>query len=1094
MPLFIVDQVEIDTAAREVRLAGQPRPLEPRAFEALVYLIENRGRTVSKQDLLDAVWQGRVVTDSVLTQAIAKCRRVLEDSDSKLIKTVHRVGYRFDGPTMVAPNDQPRDGLPAQTLEVVLAVTGADAHRLASLGRETQPGAETLACESVADAVALAMELQGQDCVGGIGVHAGTVSAGEGAAVENVAAQLALAGLAGQILLSATGFELGRADAAVSKIPQLAWLAHGTYQFAQLDSILSLFEVGVPGSAPMQAPPDQPETHRALADDIILGWRAAPGQPVPGRSHWLLQRCLGEGGFGEAWLAQHEKTHEKRVFKFCYRADRLRSLKREVTLFRLLLESLGDRPDIARILDWNFDEPPYFLESEYTAQGDLRQWIERQGGVAEVAPALRLRLAADTARALAAAHAVGVLHKDVKPANILIRLRDDEPRAALCDFGIGLITDGDALQEHDITQTGITEALAGNVTSVRTGTRRYMAPEVLEGQSATIQADLYSLGVVVYQLAVGNFDQVLAPGWERDIPDEVLRDDIARLVDRDPGRRPGDANLVAEQLETLEARRAALAAERAAAEKAERDRRRRRLLVPAVAATSVIAVALGLLSLRVNQEAKRANAEAARAQAVSSYLTQIFDSANPYQLKGKDLSAKDLLDVGARSLPVNAALAPQARTQLYVTMGRAYAGLMDFEASRAMLLKADEAATSGQQSELKLARLMAWANLSRLEGDLPGARAQLDQALALAPQQDAIARAQVLESRAAVENLDLKHAAAVPLLEEAITLRSQTAPAADVFLLRAKAELAETLTALGQHGQAESLFAQVIESYGEDQPAAIEAQQAYAGLLLRTDRLHEAWVQAHRAYTTAQQHLPVDHPALADAADTLATTLMPQGNFEEAEKLQQAAYQIRQAALGDHPKTAQSVTRLANLYMNTDDYSLARQYFKETFRLNEELYGSENYMSAASLVDYALLLFDFPEAYEEAVASLEQAVDIFDRTLGDQHWATGMAYLYLSRGRYLVQDLPKAEADGARAVTIMNAAYPDGGYRHSLAYLQHAAVRFAQGEVAEAKTAFDEHFPILAEHRDTDAEDYQVALEIYQAINAAAEPQAPARP
>ena len=810
---------------------------------------------------------------------------------------------------------------------------------------------------------------------------------------------------------------------------------------------------------------------------------------MPNRTHWELKRCLGKGGFGEAWLAEHAKTHEQRVFKFCYRADRLRSLQREVTLFRLLLEALGDRPDIARILDWNFDQAPYFVESEYTADGDLNQWMARQGGVGAVPLDVRLKLVADTARALAAAHAVGVLHKDVKPANILIRQPEGElPQAILCDFGIGLITDSDALVEHNITQLGITEALAGNVTTVRTGTRRYMAPEVLEGKNPTIQADIYALGVVLYQLAVSDLERVLAPGWEREIHDEVLCSDIARMVDRDPGRRPGDANVVAEKLIALEARRQARARQLAAEKKQIQERRRRRILIPAVAATTVIAVVMGMLSLRISQEADRANEQAHRAQAVSDYLTGIFDSANPYNLKGKDVSAKDLLDVGARELAVDPALEPGLRAQLYLTMGRAYAGLMDFATARSMLTVADGIAAQHKLTEVELPRLMAWATLARREGTLDDSRRLLDRALVLAENdENPLAVADVLDDRAATENLDLKHAEALPLLEQAVALRTRHLPASDVDLLQSRSELAETLNALSKHHRAAAIFEQVIAAYGDDQPAAIDTLQAYARLLLRTDRLDDAWHYADRAYTSAQKHLPEDHPALADVADTLASTLVPQDKFEEAEALHQSAYRIRQAALGDHPKTAQSVTRLANLYMNTDDYSLARQYFKETFRLNKELYGEDNYMSAASLVDYAMLLFDFPEAYGEAVESLEKATGIFDTTLGDEHWATGMAYLYLSRARYLVQDLPGAEAAGNRAVTVLDAAYPEGGYRHSLAYLQRGAVWFAQGRVNEALAAFDQHFPVLEEHRDPDAEDYQVAAEVYAAIKQAAQ-------
>src|SRR5439155_924024 len=83
--------------------------------------------------------------------------------------------------------------------------------------------------------------------------------------------------------------------------------------------------------------------------------RPAIGLALPSSPHWVVEKKLGEGGFGEVWLARHIKSKAERVFKFCFDAERLRALKREVVLFRLLKEALGDRRDIARVIDWQFD-------------------------------------------------------------------------------------------------------------------------------------------------------------------------------------------------------------------------------------------------------------------------------------------------------------------------------------------------------------------------------------------------------------------------------------------------------------------------------------------------------------------------------------------------------------------------------------------------------------------------------------------------------------------------------------------------------------------------------------------------------------------
>src|SRR3546814_1344110 len=77
---------------------------------------------------------------------------------------------------------------------------------------------------------------------------------------------------------------------------------------------------------------------------------------VPGREHFILDRQLGPAHAGEVWLARHDKTGEPRVYKFSADGEHLAALKREATLYRVLHDTLGERDDIIRVLDWNFDQ------------------------------------------------------------------------------------------------------------------------------------------------------------------------------------------------------------------------------------------------------------------------------------------------------------------------------------------------------------------------------------------------------------------------------------------------------------------------------------------------------------------------------------------------------------------------------------------------------------------------------------------------------------------------------------------------------------------------------------------------------------------
>lgn len=397
----------------------------------------------------------------------------------------------------------------------------------------------------------------------------------EGLAKPTAARTMSLA-KANQTLLTRSAFDQARGEplADLAHESRLRWLAHGPYHFKGVQDPIEIFEVGAEGFAPLAVPPDTVKAKRAVhaADEHVLGWRPAPGQEVARRPHWILRAKLGEGGFGEVWLAVHRQTEEKRVFKFCFDADRLRGLQREVTLFRLLKETLGNRADIARILDWEFDEAPYFLEAEYTEGGNLAEWALERGGIATVPISTRLELMAEVAEALSAAHSVGVLHKDVKPTNVLVQTVAGAPRIRLTDFGIGTVLDSAALLARGITLAGITQVRPDSDYSWSAGTQMYMAPELQEGKPATVQADIYALGVMLYQVVVADLTRALGVGWERDVDDELLREDIAACVDGSPRRRLASAQELADRLRHVDERRAKRTAERLEREKVEADR------------------------------------------------------------------------------------------------------------------------------------------------------------------------------------------------------------------------------------------------------------------------------------------------------------------------------------------------------------------------------------------------------------------------------------------------------------------------------------------------------------------------------------------
>jgi formylglycine-generating enzyme required for sulfatase activity/dienelactone hydrolase len=159
----------------------------------------------------------------------------------------------------------------------------------------------------------------------------------------------------------------------------------------------------------------------------------------------------------------------------------------------------------------------------------------------------------------------------------------------LADFGIGLVTSREALEVPGVTVAGLTEALLSS-SETGAGTRLYMAPEVMEGRVATPLSDVYSLGVILYQIVAADFGRALGTGWERDIADPLLREDIASCVDRDPTKRVAGPTELGARLRALPKRRARTRAAQG---------RRRSLRIGAAAALALLLAAGGWWGFRL---------------------------------------------------------------------------------------------------------------------------------------------------------------------------------------------------------------------------------------------------------------------------------------------------------------------------------------------------------------------------------------------------------------------------------------------------------------------------------------------------------------
>ncbi len=449
----------------------------------------------------------------------------------------------------------------------------------------------------------------------------------------------------------------------------------------------------------------------------LAGLSFRPGEPVTGRDQWKLSRRLDLSPSSEVWLAEHIKTREPRVFKFAADGLRLRALKREVTLARVLREALGERAHFVRIHEWNFDQAPYWLESEYGGL-DLIGWSEQQGGLGTVALSERMDLLAAIAEAVGEAHGAGVLHKDLKPANVLVSTRADGSRQIkVADFGSGRLL-GDELDALSITRLGFTQATAAELDPIA-GTPLYIAPEVLAGGGATAAADVYALGVMLYQMIVGDFRKPMAPGWEADVDDELLREDIAAAAAGAPTRRLQSAAEMADRLRQLAARRAdrqqtntLLARSRTAEAVLLRARARRPWLIVAVGTLIAALVVSTGFYLRADESAALAREQAGITQVVNDFLIRdLMSTADPRYSESNQISLINAVRKASLRIDERFGTQPGLAAQLHLTVAQALATVGEPQDAREAFDRACPALQSQARIDCEIARIRLLSKL-----------------------------------------------------------------------------------------------------------------------------------------------------------------------------------------------------------------------------------------------------------------------------------------------------------------------------------------------------------------------------------------------
>jgi len=652
----------------------------------------------------------------------------------------------------------------------------------------------------------------------------------------------------------------------------------------------------------------------AVGRHFASGLALEEGTAVARRENFLLVSRLGQSPHHEVWLARHAKTGERRVYKFSADGEGLAALKREATLARVLQESLGERTDFVRVLDWNFDARPFFLECEYAGVNLLEWAAQHLWGLAR---GDRLNLFLQVGQAVAAAHSVGVLHKDLKPANLLIsEAVGGGWRVRVTDFGSARLLEPERLQQLGITQLGLT-VTQGVMSDVGAATPQYVAPERLAGGAATVQSDVYALGILLYQLIVGDLRRPLVSGWEREIGNEFLREDIAAATDGDPALRIPTVDEFIGRLKHLDERkekRLEEAASRARAARAAQEllrvRERRPWLVAVLAALSLGLLSTSWMLVSLTRAHHETEAARGRAEAIATFLNEdVLGAADP-SAPGttRETSIREALERAERRLDSRFTGDPVTRASIELALGRAYYGQNDYAKAEGL----QRSAVAGLEKQL------GPRNESTLEAKYYlvrtlDMRARYPEAEALLAQADHDAAYRIrtpstlallaLWTRGGTALMQIHPERALPAYEEAERVRAIVAPRDVLWLLRIRGDLAWCYVRSNRSAAAIEILRPLMDAFYSPERVGVQdwtkAHLQYGLALSNLGRYAEAEGVMRGVIDETTRVIGPESYLAALAWNHLSAVDQAEGHWSQAIEAEEHSFSITRKSLGD---------------------------------------------------------------------------------------------------------------------------------------------------------------------------------------------------
>ncbi|GAB5533924.1 MAG: serine/threonine-protein kinase [Rubricoccaceae bacterium] len=748
--------------------------------------------------------------------------------------------------------------------------------------------------------------------------------------------------------------------------------------------------------------------------DSIVGERIGP---------WRVGVQIGRGGMGAVYLAERDDgVFDQTAALKLVRPGLAPDLAERFRAERQILASLG-HPGVAQLLGGGVTEDGRpWLAMEYVDGEPITAYCDRhQLGIQD-----RLRLFVEMCDVVAYAHRNLVVHRDLKPSNVLVAEGARRGQIKLLDFGVAKL----------LASSGDTPVTASGV---RPYTPGYAAPEQILGLAVTTSADVYALGVLLYELLTGRRPHPMSSGTPAVVERAVLESDptrpsesvqsparpssgdttsvdelaslrgatpqalrrrlqgdldriVLKALEREPERRYGSAEALARDVQRhldglpVEARPAS------GWYRLNRFARRHRVGV-AAGLLGVFALTVGLgLAL---WQGRVAAEERDRAEQVALFMTDLLGEFDPSRTGGT-LDPVTVLDQAVRRLESRAHQSSDVQAQIYDGVGRIYQNYAQFEEAERLIRRALALRTQlhGPVHLDVAASLSHLAALCAVQGDHAMADSLYQESIGLYERLNA---RESLEAASSIRGLGLVRRAqgnpaeGVDLVREALAIQQAIlAPDAEA-VLATQSDLATLLYNMGAYAEADTLFQKVLAEYRETlgaHPQTAQVLSDYAAVLNAEGNSDEA-IEAHREALAIRRDVFGDkHPRVAQSLSYLGWALQSQGRADEAEPLYREALEIRRAAFGaEHTSVANSLLMLGEsltLQGNTESGLRLEGAAVRTFRT---VLGPDHPSTLSAEIRYATHLVDTGQK-ETARPLLSRALPKLRDAFGADHEKT----------------------------------------------------------------------------------------------------------